>query len=66
MVRLDFFDHQILRLLVREHRWMNANQVAEKLDIAWLTANVHLKELVHIGYVVMTQKRGLRYYRANI
>lgn len=65
MVRLDFFDHQILRLLVREHRWMNANQVAEKLDIAWLTADTHLKELVQIGYVSRDNRRGLRYYQAN-
>jgi len=65
MQKLDYFDHQILRLLVRENRRMNANEVSECLNIAWLTAKKHLKNLANIGYVSVSQRQGIKYYRAN-
>jgi len=62
---IDFYDKQILRLLLRKNGWLNTNQIAEALDISWNTANKHLIKLFRIGYVIKGRKGGLVYYKAN-
>ena len=65
MNKIDFYDKQILRLLLRKNGWLNKNQIAETLKISWNTADVHTKKLSKIGYLKIYKKKKINYYKAN-
>jgi Mn-dependent DtxR family transcriptional regulator len=63
--RLDYIDKAILRYLFFHHGWLNTNQIANKINMAWMTAHEHLNYLHNKGYVAKGQKGELTYWRAN-
>jgi len=64
-MNLDHIDRAILRLLIQYHGWLNTNQIADKVDIAWLTAEKHLKQLNIHGYVIRGSRGSMIYWRIN-
>lgn len=65
MKRVDHIDRAILKVLFQLHGWVNTNQIADRVGIAWQTAENHLDKLNNFGYVVKGKKGTSFYWRAN-
>lgn len=54
---LDSFDRAIIRMLYATKAKYNTNQIADKLNMSWSTAETHLHKLRQLGFVI-AEKRG--------
>lgn len=56
MVRLDSFDRNIIYYLARTRVLRTTNKIAFHVGMSWNTAEVHLKRLKKLGFVLMFGK----------
>jgi len=62
---LDHIDRSILSFLFKYHGWINTNQIADRVGIAWQTAERHLEKLNRLGYVARGKKYSTIFWRAQ-
>ena len=60
---LDHYERAILRLMYKKQKNYTANEIADILNISWLTVKRHLKYLRKRGYVTIVKKK--RYVTKN-
>ncbi|MCK4327797.1 MAG: hypothetical protein KAW41_05010 [Candidatus Diapherotrites archaeon] len=63
---LDVFDKAILHYLLHIPGWATTNNIANRLEVSWNTADAHLKRLVGYGFVIKKATGNKVLWRVNI